>query len=568
MGSFVPIAVSVDAANDIYVLDKVNSEVAFISAQGATTIPLIGSLSSPSGLSVDAFGNVYVADTKQGVLALGRQKIATTFFPLNVGQASTFDSFVLTNIGNAPLTFTGPSVFASSGNSADFTVGPAASNGCTGAALVPGAGCDISSVFKPVALGSFTDTLTFPSNAANVSRVSSTLSGSGVNLLNSNLAITSTPSASAQIGYGTPLTVNFTLSQSGTTAATGMILVQVNGIPLATLAVKNSLATYSFTPQAGTYQIAGVYSGDANYASSNAALTITIVPGATVTKLTYNGAPLSILVGQTPAYTLTANVTSAAAVNGVVAFYAGSTLLGMSSLNNAGVATLSLPTTNAAAFALNQPVFSAQYLGGANFAPSTSNGVTVNGDFGLQALATTLEEPAGVVGSTTLTLTPYLGLAGNVTFSCSNLPANTICDFLPEVISLPGGLNQTAVTTQLQVYTSTPENLARVKPLPGPGEWNLHGAKGFAATAYAALLVLVWRKRRVPLARKLLLLLLSTGMPLLASFGLTGCATGYYYSLPTVSTPQGTSLFTVTATSASGATESVQITLVVGPPPN
>ncbi len=236
-----------------------------------------------------------MADAKQGVLALGRQKISTTFFPLNVGEASTFDSFVVTNIGNASLTFSGSSAVSSTGSSADFTVSPAASNGCTGAALVPGAGCDISSVFKPVALGKFTDTLTFPSNAANVSRVSSTLVGSGVNLLNSNLAITSTPSASAQIGYGTPLTVNFTLSQSGTTAATGMILVQVNGIPLTTLNVKNSLATYSFTPQAGPYQIAGIYSGDANYASSNATLTITIVPGATTTKLAYSGAPLSVL---------------------------------------------------------------------------------------------------------------------------------------------------------------------------------------------------------------------------------------------------------------------------------
>jgi sugar lactone lactonase YvrE len=585
LGLFNPVAIGIDAANNFYVLDKAGSQVGFISAQGATTVELLTGMTAPAGLWVDSVGNVYVADTTAGVTFLNRQQISTSFYPLNVGQSSAFSSFIATNIGNAALQFTGSTPYSGSGSTADFQVSASTTNGCSGAALTAGAGCSISAIFAPVALGSFTDKLTFPSNAGNASTVSSTLLGNGVNLLNSNLTISSSPSATTSISYGSPITLSFTLTQSGTTAATGKILVQVNGIQQTVLNVANGTATYTFSPQAGTFSIAGQYSGDANYVSSHASLTLTVVPASTTTSIAYSGAPLSVQGSTIPSYVLTATVKSpAAGVIGVVSFSAGSTTLGISSLNASGVATLTISGATAAlaAVAINAntyPSFTASYLGGANFATSTSSAVVVKGDIGLTALATTLSTLQGVEASTSVYVTPYMGLTGTVTFTCSNLPANSLCRFLtcPSVPAagsacpVPSGTNLTFSgnsTTDpvglltLEVFTNVTPNLAKVNAPPARGHSSEITEAGL--TFLGGLVLLAWRRRRHPAMRKLLLAFVLCVLPVLGGIGLTGCGSGTnYYDLPNVTTPVGTTIFTLTATSANGSVESIPITLVV-----
>jgi len=563
LGLFNPAAIAIDAAGDFYVLDKSGSQAGFISAQGATTVVLLTGQTSPRALAIDAVGDVYVADATAGVTYLNRQQITTSFFPLNVAQSSAFSSFIVTNIGNAALTFTGGSAFTGSGNTADFQVSASTNNGCAGTPLAAGAGCSLSAVFAPVALGSFSDKLTFPSNAGNAATASSTLTGNGVNLLNSNLAISSTPSAANSISYGTPITLTFTLTQSGTTPATGSILVQVNGIQQAVLTVTNGTATYSFSPQAGTFSIAGQYSGDANYVSSHASLTLTVVPAATTTALSYSGAGLSVQGSTVPSYVLTATVKSpAAGVIGVVSFSAGSTVLGMSSLNASGVATLTI--SGAAAINANSnPSFTASYLGGANFAGSTSSAVKVNGDFGLAAFNTTLSEPQGTVATTAVSVTPYMGLTGNVTFACSNLPVNSLCRFLTatnNILTFTGNSATDGVgTVQLEVFTNVQPTLARAHTPAKP--WSLRtGLAEAGFTLLGGVLLLALRKKKA--LPKLLLVLFLAGLPLL---GLSGCGGGTnYYDLPAATTPVGTTVITFTATSSNGSTESIPITLVIG----
>jgi len=578
LGLFNPAAIGIDAANNFYVLDKAGSQVGFISAQGATTSILLSGLTAPASLAIDGGGDVYVADTVAGVTFLNRQKITNSFYPLNVGQSSAFSSFIVTNIGNSNLQFTGGSPYTATGATTDFQVSPSTTNGCSGSPLISGAECSISAIFAPVALGSFTEMLTFPSNAGNVAAVSSSLVGNGVNLLDSNLTITSNPSATNPISYGSPITLSFTLTQSGTTAATGTILVQVNGIQKALLNVVNGAATYTFSPQAGTFSIAGQYSGDANYVSSHASLTLTVVPAATTTVLTYSGALLNIQGAQVPTYTLTATVKSpAAGVIGVVSFSAGSTMLGIASLNASGVATLPISIATTINKQVN-PVFTATYMADANFAASTSNSVTVNGDFGMTAIATTLAEPQGAEAGTTVNVTPYMGLTGVVNFSCSNLPANSVCRFLtcPTVplagvaCPVPSGTNLTFTGNSLtdpvgqvtlELFTNVPSSIASISsPILSR---RMYGFAEAGLPLLGGLMLLAWRKRRGALGRRLMFVTVF-GIMLAGALGLSGCGGSTAYTYPALTTPVGTTVFTLTGTSVNGSTESIQITMIVG----
>ena len=625
LGQFNPVSFAVDAANDYYVLDKSTLQVGFISAQGATTTTLLSGLTTPTALSVDAYGNLYIADSAAGVTYMNRQQITSSFYPLDAGAKSTFSSFLVTNIGSSTLNYTGSAPFSGSGSTADFTVYSSANNGCSvSTPLTSGAWCSISAYFSPVAVGNFSDALTIPSNAANAATATSTLLGSGVNLPNSNMAISSNPSSSTNINYGTPVILTFQLTLSGSTAATGKIIVSVDGIKLATLTpAANGSATFTFSPannntlNAGTHTVAAQYTGDANYTSSYATLTpsLTIVPAPTTTSITYSGALLSVQGSNLPAYTLTAPVTSTVTPTGVVYFYAGSLYLGFGALNKAGVASLTVAcgaqptftasTTTALATAMQtfcpsvngttstpivNPSFKAVYQTSANYTTSTSSGLTVNGDFGMTTQAFTLAEPQGEVASTTISVVPYMGLNGTVTFSCSNLPTNAVCRFLT-CPSVPTAGNACPVqsNTNLTFTGNTVTFIAGTNPSTTdiPGQLTLelftdvvptlserrapdvgHGHRGLAEcglTLLGGLLLLGLRRRTSPALRRLMLVALLVILPLLAGVGLTACGSGTnYYDLPSVTTPVGTTNFTLTATSSNGTVESMPITMVVG----
>jgi hypothetical protein len=78
------------------------------------------------------------------------------------------------------------------------------------------------------------------------------------------------------------------------------------------------------------------------------------------------------------------------------------------------------------------------------------------------------------------------------------------------------------------------------------------------------LILLLRRKKHLALC-KVLFMLLMVILPILGSLGLSGCSSGSeYYNLPNVTTPVGTTVFTLTATSSNGSVESIPITLIVG----
>ena len=149
--------------------------------------------------------------------------------------------------------------------------------------------------------------------------------------------------------------------------------------------------------------------------------------------------PSPASLNQFAALTLTAKVTSATAniPTGSVSFYYGNNiLLGTSGINpTTGVATLN-DTVPASTLGLLAGTYSITgvYSGDSNYATSTSAtaALTVSPDpqgFTISLSNTSVGTAQGSTGTTLVYVTPSNTLNGTLTFSCTNLPANSDCTF-------------------------------------------------------------------------------------------------------------------------------------------
>ena len=96
---------------------------------------------------------------------------------------------------------------------------------------------------------------------------------------------------------------------------------------------------------------------------------------------------------------------------------------------------------------------------------------------------------AGQSASTVLTLTPSGGFTGNVTLSCSGLPAGASCTFAPAALDLNG----TAKTSTLTIGTAAHASLGVVSAS-GGGDGGGFGSRGALLATAASLLVLAWSR--------------------------------------------------------------------------
>jgi sugar lactone lactonase YvrE len=555
--NYVPVDIAFDAAGDLYVLDSAKLQVGVVEPNGIT-YNLVTGLTTPSALAVDAMGDVYVADTGQTqVIALNRQSSILNFNYVQLGTTTAGQAFTLTDIGNTNVQFTSSAIASPSGNTSVFSTTPSSSGGCSSTTLTVASQCALTSVFSPIVAGTYTSTLTFPSNAGATNATTVTLTGIGKNLASAPLTLAlSSPASSSNLSYGTPLTLSITLNAASGTP-TGTIKVLNNGSSLTTIKVVSGTTTYSytFTPNAGNLALTAVYSGDQNFASSNSSLNLVVAQAATTTTLTLTPS-LSVT---TPIVTLTAQVTApVVGLQGAVTFYNGSTVLATVSLSSSGVA--SYTTSN---IAFTNLTFSATYNGSSNFATSTSKTQTLGGDFGFTFLsdlttpsATVLDAPQGGIGQGTLTMTPYFSLSGNVTFSCSGLPAYSVCRVFPQTVTFPG-TNDQVTTAQIQVFTNViPSNLSS-NSVHGRTPRSPVDAPVEALTLLSFALFLGPRR-----SRKKLTLLAALLVFLPATFLLSGCNSTPNTVVNSV-TPVGQYPITVTATSQSGATHSINLTFNV-----
>ena len=294
--------------------------------------------------------------------------------------------------------------------------------------------------------------------------------------------------------------------------------------------------------QAGTYAIVPSVSG-ANLADYTVAATngtLTILPASTTTTFALSNQNLTV--------TTTVSSTSAGTPTGPVMFYAGQTLLGTGTLSG-GTASISLT-----AFPSGDVSLRAQYGGDSNFSPSTSTSAPV---LTFAAVSPTLTVTSSGTATDNFSIGVLSGYSGALQFSCSGLPQNTSCSFLPASVTFSG-----TATTSSTVLTLITGGTARMDSTPLK-DMRAHGIL-WATFALPGLLTLMIARRRRLIARlrtmSVLLLLCSVCM------WFTGCGGSGGQSSASVTppiSPSGNYTIQVMASGAAGLSTSTAIAVTV-----
>jgi hypothetical protein len=190
---------------------------------------------------------------------------------VNLGSSSDTQFFTIASTGTTALSST---VFTGSGNTADLTLVPTTTQGCSGA-LSAGTACGMVGQFTPTVAATETATYALSSNATNSVPPALVLSGTGKVLISTSIAVTQTLPASGTPQYGQGITVAAKVTPSSTTAAmTGTITFKVDGVAglpvLIVYASGVATASVAISSQSvNPHTITAIYSGDFNYAASN-----------------------------------------------------------------------------------------------------------------------------------------------------------------------------------------------------------------------------------------------------------------------------------------------------------
>jgi hypothetical protein len=174
-------------------------------------------------------------------------------------------------------------------------------------------------------------------------------------------------------------TLTLTATASGTTTPSGTVNFYAGSTLLGEVTLNSSgmaiLSTSSLA--AGTYSLTAQFLANASFlTSTSAAASVTVNAGITATTTSLIASPNPVTAGQALTLTSTVSASGANVSSGTVNFYNGSTLLGSTTVNSSGVASISTSSLSAGTYSLTS-----QYSGNASFYSSTSSAasVTVNG---------------------------------------------------------------------------------------------------------------------------------------------------------------------------------------------
>ena len=231
-----PTGVALDAAGDLYIADTGNHVIRLVNAagtintvagtlgqSGAGTLPGSANgllLTHPGGVAATASGKLYVLDSGNNrAFTVDRTSVVENLGGVSPNTSSPVQTIQQTNTGSLSALLSPSSsqpIFTGSGDTSLFSVVPQGSLGCSGGEnLTPGATCFLAAQFSPVALGNFNASFTEASiTPALPFTPSIVLSGVGVHLNATTSATVLTSPATGNPQFSVPFTVTTTVTPS------------------------------------------------------------------------------------------------------------------------------------------------------------------------------------------------------------------------------------------------------------------------------------------------------------------------------------------------------------------
>jgi sugar lactone lactonase YvrE len=398
--------VAVDSAGNLYIADTYNYVIRKVNASGIITTvagtPGLGGavLDAPIGVAVDSAANLYIADPiPERIRKVSVTTSALSFPSTNVGQTSSAESLVVSDVGNAPLNF---SALAASANFQVVSVTGADSDCAVGTALAVGTDCLLGAQFAPLAAGnSLTGSITVTDDAFNSPQAVS-LSGVAPQAA-TTVAVTQVNPSSEIYGQNAAATITAVLSWTGdgpapaagnVTVSTNAIGGTLSGVSCGAPSSDTITCAATYTPDGttleGTYTMSAAFSGDSNYSNSSST--------------------------QTNNFSITQATSGVSVISSLNPSVAGQQVTFTASITAPVLPPLPAPSTVGSLHALD--------AGG------------INGEYGL------VRRRKGISGPSGQTAPP--GVSGSVTWS-----ANTGCGTTSVTDNVPGPSTASCVTTIL-----------------------------------------------------------------------------------------------------------------------
>ncbi len=328
---------------------------------------------------------------------------------------------------------------------------------------------------------------------------------------------------------GQPVTFTATVTPAPTGAPLGMVSFH-EGITLLGTATVNALGVATFTTSsltAGTSGFTASFSGNAGFAGSVSAVQSVTVNAATIaTTTTLTSSPNPATAGQPVTFTVTVAPAPTGMPLGTVNFLNGATLLGMATLNGAGVAIFTTSTLPS-----GTDVITAVFSGNAGSAGSTSAPVSlvINPTYAITGPTMPVTLAAGGSVNININVAPVgSSFTSLVTMSASGLPAGATATFNPPSVT-PGAAGATTVMT---VTLS-----ANAKLVSGPGK-----NQAFALFGLAVAGMCLFVRKRKPAkswAMAFACAALMCGMLVIPGCGTTGSGTKSQTVIVTVTGTSG-----------------------------
>ena len=312
-------------------------------------------------------------------------------------------------------------------------------------------------------------------------------------------------------------TITFTATVTGNGGIpTGSVSFFANGsinLGSGTLNGAGTAQVINATLPAGAYQITAVYPGDANNAGTSSAA-VKLVVGTLPTATNLGSAATTGLNSQLILVATVADTSGAGPVpTGTVTFTSGTTVLGTSTLDASGVATLT-PNLNVGTYTVV-----ASYGGDALHSPSQSAPFSVSSQGSSYTLAVTpsaVNLASSQNTTVTVTLTSISGFTDTIGLGCASLPAGVNCHFSNLTVPLPA---TSPATAQLTIDTNNPlaGGATSMNRQPGPRKTEMAGLLLPVSLLMSWVLSSFRRRHRGVLS--MLLILVLSGAAMMA----TGC---------------------------------------------